>query len=473
LKPPRAILRIIWLLLPVLLGTGCALQTVTEYKPPLGDQGELYLYLQPLPQEMLPLTFTISDLALISEQGTTIPLIEEELPITGRDLVNIQKRLLAKTLAPGRYSGVSLTISRATVATEEGGMDLLPPAQPILLDLDFTVFRGRAQALFVALSPEYLVTDGIRFTPRFALARPHQHPKNYLGFISNTGANVVTVFHKRTMEIVQVIYTGIGPRGMALDRNRGIVYVALSGEDAIGLISVDSMEQYGTIKLRFGDEPIELALSPGGETLLAANYGSGTVSIIDTRSRLETLRLGLDPDPVWVVAGREGQKAYVLHGLPNSLSVIDLSNRRLQSTISLEESPWRAAMNRDGNRLFIVSPYATDLQILRTDSRSIAGTIFTGAHASSITVDPRNDLVYIGKKTGEVVVADPLSGTFIDSFPVPGDAGFLTIDGEENMLLVLSATRNTLHKFNLVSKRKLTYVPTEKGAHAVVVMGEL
>jgi hypothetical protein len=49
----------------------------------------------------------------------------------------------------------------------------------------------------------------------------------------------------------------------------------------------------------------------------------------------------------------------------------------------------------------------------------------------------------------------------------------MTIDGEENMLLVLSTGLNKVHKFNLVSKRELATLATEEGAHALVVMGEL
>jgi len=452
---------------------GCAVQAPTPLKPALVDQGELYFYLQPLPQEMLPIAFTLSDVSVISEQGDKTPLVRDDLQINGRELLNIQKRLFSKILAPGRYKGVSLTISQATLATKEGTMELMPPPQPLQLTLDFTVRRGKAIAIFLVLSPEYLVIDGFKFRPRFALAKPIYHPKNFLGFISNTSENIVTVFNKRTMEIVQVIRTGVAPKGMALDQNRGIVYVALAGDDAIELINVDSMEVYGRIKLRFGDEPVELALSPDGATLIAANYGSGTISMIDTWSKIEVERLGLEPDPVWIVTSRDGQKAYVLHSLSNSISVIDLPNRRLQTSFTLDESPFRAALNRDDSKLYIVSQYSSDLTIIDARSRASLGTIFTGGNGASIKVDPRNNLIYIGKKTGEIAVIDPASAMFIDSFPVQGDAGFVAIDGEESMLQVLSNSRNEVHKLNLVSKREVANLVTEAGPHALVVMGEL
>lgn len=461
------------LLLAAVFSCSCAVQLRTEYKQPLIDQGELYFYLQPLPQEMLALTFTISDLSALPKQGNAVPLMQGELRINGSDLVDKQKRLLRKTLPPGSYAGVSLTISQATIETEQGEVDLMVPEQPLRIELDFSILRANSHALFLILSPEYLLSEGFRFTPRFVLAKPHQLPKNYLGFISSTNDNLITVFNKRTMEVVQTIHAGVAPKGMALDQERGIVYVALAGEDAVARINVDSMDISGKIKLRFGDEPSELALGPDGRTLICANTGSGTVSIIDTGSMAEKERLSLEPDPAWVVTGRNDQRAYVLHPLSNTVSVIDLSARRLSSSFTLDESPLRGALNREEDTLYIVSHFSTGLQSIDTRSHRVGKTIFSGGNAVSITVDPKNDLIYIGKKNGEVAIVDPSSGMFIDSFPVNGDAGFMAIDGETNMLLVLSTSRDVVQKFNLVSKSEVSELFTEAGAHALVVMGEL
>jgi YVTN family beta-propeller protein len=294
-----------------------------------------------------------------------------------------------------------------------------------------------------------------------------------MGFISHSEKNIVTVFNKRTMEVIQVIHTGAGPQGMAIDQRNGIVYVAIAGEDTIEFISITTMEIIGRVRLSFGDEPMELALTPDGKTLLSANYGSGTVSIIDTRSMSERERLSLDPDPVWIVAGKDGRRAYVLHTLSNTLSVIDLTRRGLFATVSFDESPSRGALSRNGENLYIISQYSTDLLVVDTQSFVVTDRIFVGSRSSSVKVDPKNNLIYIAKTSGEIVVVDPATGIFIDNFPVEGDAGFITIDGEENTLLVLSPASHEVQKFNLVNKRELAKVETEDGGHALVVMGEL
>ena len=357
LKIMSKIVHFLSLLLFTIIGCGCTSpQTRTVYTEPLVDQGELYLYLQPLPQEMQSLSFTISDISVISEEGNAIlPILSEKMTISGKGSTGMQKRLVAAVLPPGRYWGVSLTIEQASISTEKGEVDLLPPAEPIRLEHKFFVLRGTSLALFMDLSSEFLVTDGYRFTPRLVLGTTSMPPSNYLGFISNSPENIVTVFNKRSMEVIKVIHTGTGPKGMALDQQNGIVYVAAAGDGIIEMISIATLEIMGRIRLSFGDEPSELALTPDGRTLLSANYGSGTVSIINTRSMSEERRLVLDPDPAWIVMGLDGRTAYVLHTMSNTISVVDVAGRRQLTSVSLDESPVRGALSRDGNSLYIIS----------------------------------------------------------------------------------------------------------------------
>ncbi|MDW7771683.1 MAG: YncE family protein [Desulfobulbaceae bacterium] len=444
------------------------------YKPPLGEQGELYLYLQPLPQEMLPLSLTISRIEVIPEQGNIVlPILTDPLTISGQEAAGMQKRLAASTLPPGRYTGIVLTIDKAAMSTERGEADLVPPAEPIRLELGFSILREESMALFLQLSHEFLVTEGYRFTPRFVLGKTSMPPRNYLGFISNTNENIVTVFNKRSMEVIQVIHTGAGPKGMALDRRNGLVYVAAAGDGSIEIISTATLGIIGRIRLQFGDEPTELALTPDGRTLLSANFGSGTVSIISTRSMAENDRLFLDPDPAWIVAGRDGGTAYVLHTMSNTISVIDVPGRRLLTSVQLDESPVRGALSSNGDRLYIAAEYSAALLVVDTRSLTVTERIFIGGGSSSVTTDFRNKRVYVGKASGEIVVVNPEAGMFIDSFRASNGARFITIEREENVLLVLSAAGTRVSKLNLVSKRKLAAMDTEDGGHALVVMGEM
>lgn len=462
-------------LMTAAITSGCAVsqEAIETVKPPLGDRGELYFYLQPLPQEVEPLSFTISQIDVVPENGEPVSLLDRQVTIRGKEFVGRQKRLAVKILPPGRYKRIDLTLDQATIATEEGDMGLLTPAEPIRLELDFSIYRNKALALFLALSPEYLVTDGFSFTPRFAVGKPYLPPKNYMGFISHSSENFLSVFNKRTMEIVNVVHTGTEPKGLALDQEQGIVYVADSGDDTIEVVSLTTMDTIGIIKLRFGDQPTELALTPDGTTLIATNAGSATVSLVDTNSMSERERLRLDPEPEWVQIDEAGEIAYVLHPMTNAVSVIDIPRGRLFNSLSIDEAPERSALSRNGDSLYVISKYTSEISVVDTRSLAVIKRIFVGGGSSSVLVDTKNNLIYVGKYSGEIVVVDPTAGMFLDSFAAERGVQYLAIDGEENVLLVLSDGRNSLQAFNLISKRKQAEIEIEEGAYALVVMGEL
>ena len=160
--------------------------------------------------------------------------------------------------------------------------------------------------------------------PVFSLAKPRRQLESLLGFATSSGSNVVSVFNKVTMEVVDTIATSSGPKGAVLDQRRGWVYIALAADDAIEAIDVGTREILRRARLHSGDEPAEIALSPDGETLVSANYGSSTASIIETSALREVGRVRLPAEPTSVVMGESGQRAYVLHSLSNAISVIDL-----------------------------------------------------------------------------------------------------------------------------------------------------
>jgi DNA-binding beta-propeller fold protein YncE len=374
---------------------------------------------------------------------------------------------------PGQYTGVSLTIGVASLSSDSGEAELVVPAEPLFLRRPFSVERGGSHPLFLFLSPEFIVTDGYRFTPRFAMDGPRHVPRNFIGYVSNPYDNSVTVYSKRTMEVIQMIRTGVGPTGMALDQGNGLLYVATAGGDSIDVISSSTMAQVGRIRLHFGDEPTELALSPDGTKLLSANYGSSTVSLIDTRSLSERGRFAIDPDPLWVIGSRDNRRGYVLHGVSNSVSVIDLNGSGRAVSVAIGDSPLRGSLSRDDESLFIICQYSPDLLVFDVQSLTVTDRIFIGGGSVSLTVDPKSNLVYIGKKSGEVVVVDPAARSLIDGFPAERNVRFITIDGEENVLHVLSGISGSVDKFGLIGSRKRAQLNSGVRGHAVAVMGEL
>lgn len=451
----------------------CTPQVIPKAKAPLEKEGEVYLYLQPMPQEAHFLTVTVSDISVVTASGSATPLLDSALVWNCQEMIGIQKRLASKILEPGIYKGISITIEQVTMIGEDGEeVNLLVPSAPLSVSHEFTVYPGKALALFLALSPKKIVTDGFHFTPVFSLFTTIKQPDNLLGFVGNGGANMITVFNKQTMEVVKVIGTGVSPGDLALDQNRKIVYVALPDRDKISAIDAVFGEVIAEGNLQFADEPKKIALSSDGSKLVSANYGSKSASIFDADSLIEVGRINFTSEPTWVVTGQINHQAFVLHAISNSISIIDIDRGSIVNTVLLNETPVQCALSQDGKYLYVITRFSPNLLVVDLSNLKVSQDIFIGGMSTSIKVDRKSGQIYIGKKSGEIVVIEPSSLMFTDSFFADGSANRMTIDTEENSLLVASSSNNTVQKFNLVSTKSLGILEIEEGPHSIVVMGE-
>jgi YVTN family beta-propeller protein len=466
--------------LALLLAAACAPQLSSDppsseprsYRPVLESNGELHLYLQPFPTEARRLSLRVGAIAAIRSDGGLLPLLKSPAELRGAELVSAQKRLAAAVLPPGLYSGLSIQIATASVAGDQGTVGLLVPSEPVVLEHEFTVTRRRASALFISLGVETMEDVASRLTPVLSLAEPTRQLTGMLGFATVPARNLVFVFNKHNMQVVDAIATRSGPKGAALDQRTGTVFIASSGDDAIEIIDAITKQILGHIRLTAGDEPREIVLSPDGRTLVSANYGSNTASVIDTGSRREIVRLPLPSRPTDVVVDTSRPRVYILQPQSNAVSVIDFQRRRLVGTGTLEESPIQGALSEDGSSLYLITGNSPNLLVLDTGSLALTARIYVGSGAASIKVDPRTGYIYVGRRSRDIVVVEPRSLMFIDEFSVDGTAAFLTIDNEQSALFVVLPERGLIQKLDLVSNKVLGTLEVERGSYAAVIMSE-
>ena len=442
-------------------------------KAPLDNEGEILVYLQPLPQEASKLRFFIDSMFALRDDGVKIPLFLSFNDLNGSEFLGSQKLYASGVLPPGAYTGLSIKIDKAFVQSEEGEIALLVPGEPLFVGRLFQVKRKEALTLFLSLNAPGLVTGDISFTPDFSLATAEGILVNLTGYASSSASNLIYVFNTKTMEVVNVIATGRGPKGIVLDKNRTRGYVAVSGDDRVEIYDVFTGKYIDRIKLNFRDNPLELALTPDGRTLVSVNHSSNTVSIIDPISKIELRRVRVGEKPTSAVVDPSGLRAYITNSRSNSVSVVDLSQRTLTATVSVEGSPLRGAFNRTGDRLYVVSGNSPNLSVIDPARLTVIDKVFIGAGGVSIKVNQLTGLILVGKSFGgEIALVDPSSLALIDSINVRGNVALTTIDRQENTLFVVLPERRLVQKVNLTSKKITAEMEVGEGAYAVAVMGE-
>ncbi len=463
--------RLYFLLITVLFLSGCYAASA-RLKPPLEEEGEIFLYVQPLPGETERLRFDISEIVARRDDGKEFPLTLaiSEFSVSA---VNRQRLVASGRVLPGIYTGLAFHAHDAFLKGEEGENTLLVPEEPLLAPFSFEVRKGRASVLEGTLRPKEAIRAQFSFSPSFSLVHPERPIAALMGYVANYGSNDITVFNKKAGRVVDVIATGAGPRGIALDRTRQRAYVALADADAVDVIDVSSNEIIHRIELVAGDGPQEPALTPDGHFLMTANKGSNTVSVIDPVSLIELERINVGNGPNAVLIDPSGRRAYVFNTLSDSISIIDVAARQVVATISTDSGPLRGQLSRNGDRLYVIHSLSSYLSVIDPSSLSLLQRISVGTGASALKVDTRTDRIYVGRRFDPLVsVYEPGLVMPIDRIPAGGGVSGMAIDGEENTLYLVVPRKNSLKSVNLIGDQPVMELDAGEDAYWVTMMGE-
>jgi YVTN family beta-propeller protein len=420
-----------------------------------GDRAEVQIYLQPLPEESRRLQLSLEDIAVVRADGSVESLALHLTEIKGGELAGKQTLLASGFLTPGSCEAILLSISKAELEREDGNAALLLPENPIRIVRSFDLRTSDALSLFLSLDPAGLVTGGFQFTPAFSLSLPSRELDSLTGYLLIPQADRISVFDRQTLQVVGSVATGKKPMGIAVNAEKGLAYIAASGDDSVEVLDILGGRIMERIPLRTGDGPTDLVLSENGEILLSANYGSDTISIVDPVQGVETQRISVGQGPASVTINRSGTRAYVTSSLAHTLSVIDLTAERLSSTFSMDETtPHSAALDRDEENLFVISRDSPNLTIFDPRTLEVKDKIYIGTGAVSIAVDTLSGLVLIARGTAnEISIVDPFALMVIDTIQLEGSAGPMVVDHQENALMVFIPGRRVLQKVDLVGKR--------------------
>jgi len=446
--------------------------TLTKFLPPLEEEGEVYLYLEPFPQGAERLRFTIEGIFAVSNDGREFPLTVPFRELKASDIQR-QRLLASGRVPPGSYTGFSFKVNKAILKTEDGEANLLVPETPVRNDFAFSIIRRRAYVFSTTFRYEESISRGFSFSPVFSMVIPARPIQSLTGYVTNSGSNNIMVFDKKLNKILSIIVTGRAPAGMALDQRQGRAYVALSGDDAIELIDVLSGTPINRLRLNTGDQPQELALTPDGKALLIANKGSNTISFVDALSFIEIKRVDVGREPNSVSIHPNGLRAFAFNTLSNSISVIDIPNKTVMATITTDPAPIRGQFNRRGDRLYVANEWSTYLNAIDPFALSVLRRFQVKLGMVSIKVDPQTDLVYMGRRRDTVVeVYNPFSFAVVDSINTGAGITHMTIDGDENNLYMVNPETKSLMVSRLVRKRVFSEMDVGEGPYWVTVMGE-
>jgi len=165
----------------------------------------------------------------------------------------------------------------------------------------------------------------------------------------------------------------------------------------VGKLLARGTEEGGRFeRIVVGKTPFRLALTPDGNELYVTNNGSGTVSVIQPRTRQVTHTLAVNSQPGAIVFSPDGRRVYVASEV-SGLSVIDTRSKAV-TPVSTGGPVQSLAMTGDGTRLYMAMGYR-GLKRLAVSSNTVESIPVVGC-PYGLAIDPPGKRLYISYRCG-------------------------------------------------------------------------
>ncbi|NOZ69635.1 MAG: hypothetical protein GXP46_10445 [Deferribacteres bacterium] len=441
-----------FILLIAFLG-GCTAFLERESPPEQAYSGQIDIFLKGPERPALDITFDLSAVSIISEDGTLHEVMSSPVSINSITAAGRQILLAEQSLPEGGYKRLRLIVRRAYVVKEGRRIDLSLPPEGVEADIDIRIRRNRNTSLFLVWNADASVVGGRVFRPVFSVKGRVPELSSLLIYVTNEGSDNVSVINRESAEVVATVMVGRRPRGVAagLIKERMRVYVANSGSNSISVIDAATNKVEDEIPVRLGWEPVDIAVSrvaPGKELLFVTNYRSNSLSVIDSSSVHETDNINTGDGPVAVAVDppveslfgtgflstadidllRSYRKrflnVYVANEKSNDVSVfrMDILNNSIEELARLRVGwgPDAIAVDYPRGKVYVAN-YDSDslsvidiLQVIRDGGSDAVSTINNvGTAVTGVIADPDFERIYLLRKVpGEITIIRPFKRGF-------------------------------------------------------------
>ncbi len=157
------------------------------------------------------------------------------------------------------------------------------------------------------------------------------------GYVTNSGANSVSVLDTSTNTVKKTIPVGVTPLYVVISPDGTRAYVANSGSHSVSVIDTSTNTVIATVQV--GNSPYQLAVSSDGSRLYVANNGSNSVSVIGTANDVVVATVAVGHSPASVTISADGREVFVADSRSSALSVINTTTNTVIATVGVGSLP--------------------------------------------------------------------------------------------------------------------------------------
>jgi YVTN family beta-propeller protein len=245
--------------------------------------------------------------------------------------------------------------------------------------------------------------------------------------------------------------TGAQPTFLFSNQPNATVFVAMSGLNAVGVVSLGSL--LFTTQIPLPATPVALTGTSDGNKLYSAN-ANGTVSVIDARNHVVNGTINVGGAPVYATVSSDSQFVYVVNG-GGFVSVINTATDALHTTpsVTVGTAPTFAFFDARLQRLYVPNSGSNSLSIINVDRLSATGfltvtNVPVGTAPKYATALPDGSKVYVSNSgSNTVTVISTLGNTVLRTVAVGSTPENIVASSDSTKVAVLNKGSNNVTTF--------------------------
>ncbi|MDG9979683.1 hypothetical protein DBO86_18495 [Pseudomonas indoloxydans] len=207
-------------------------------------------------------------------------------------------------------------------------------------------------------------------------------------FVTNAGANTVSVIDLQTRKNIASIATGKSPHGLRLSPDGKELYVANVQDGSVSVLDVSTRQE--VTRIAVGKAPVQVGFTPDGKRVFVSLRDENSVAVIDSQSRKVLAKVAVGRSPIQVHATPDGRLVLVANegskaAPDNRVSVIDTDRLEVVATYQVGQGAHGVTVDASGRFAFITNIYDDSLSVIDLQAGKVITTYATGRGPNGVT----------------------------------------------------------------------------------------
>jgi hypothetical protein len=365
-------------------------------------------------------------------------LVPARTILVSTDLAGRQILLVNAEVPPATYSFLSLWLAKIRGHVGVAGVSPSPPPDGVKIPVNLQLRAATTEVIFLQWRPAAIDGDAEFHVPDIQTIGVRVPPVGSLAFVTSKSAGSVIMIDRLSSRAVGARWVDEDPRGIAYSRAEQTIYVALAGQDGIGVLDGLTLRVINVIPLQFGDDPTRLLMSTDRSSLFVLSPGSRTVTSLSIFSLQQQFRVPVGDGPRSFAQDPGSGFVYVACEEEGTVQIIDPGRGSVVSSLTLASAPVEVIVDQISRRLFVGGSIQRRIHFLDLAGDGERGDLNLCAPILGLAFNPKTQRLYAGIPRCETVaVARPELGIEFASLELAAAPGLMAFDHEYRQLLVV------------------------------------